>query len=93
MLNDWEERRLAAIEHELSSDKELGRVLAGPTRWERTRLAVECRFYPAGYLLGAVTYATVAVGSSQRATLALAYLIAIVSWLVVEVRLLRPQPL
>jgi len=92
-LNDWEERQLAAIERELRSDKELGRVLAPPTRHERRWLAFRRRFYPVGYLFCALTYMAAALGSSQRNTLVAAYLVGIAFWLVIEIRVLSCKDL
>ena len=89
MLNDWEERQLADIEHGLSSDRALQRVLAAPTRRERRWHVLRRRFYPAGYLASALAYEVAAMGGAQLRTTGSAVLVVLAAWLVLELRAMR----
>ena len=86
MLEDWEQRELWAIEDELSTDKELAKVLSGPTDRQLQLLAARRAFYPMGYLTCAVTYMLCSISSTQLGSLAGAGLAGLAGWLVGLVR-------
>jgi Protein of unknown function (DUF3040) len=90
MLNDWEQAQLADIGRRLRADRSLGRVITGPTRRERRWLLLRRHFYPAGYLLCAVTYMILATGTNQVRTMVGAVVVGIAVWLVAELRAAAP---
>jgi hypothetical protein len=86
MLDDWEAKELAAIERELSSDRALVRSLAGPSRRERRWCRLEQRFYPRGFLLCAVVYMLMALGSGQLPLVLESAAVGLAVWVVLEAR-------
>jgi hypothetical protein len=86
MLEDWEARELASIEQGLRSDPGLVRRLAGPTRRERRWCRLERRFYPRGFLLGAVVYMLLALGGGQLPLVLESSGVGLAVWVVLEAR-------
>ena len=83
MLNEWEMRRWVDIERELTADGGFEREVRQLSEREHRGLTFWRRFYPGGYLGGAVTYMLTAMGGGPRVLGGLV-LFGLVAWFVVE---------
>ena len=82
MLNDWEQQRWSSIKRELSSDTTFAKYYTGPAGRTVDASAFWQRFYPGGYLGGALAYMLLAMGGGPRILGGLLLALLVAWWLV-----------